>query len=145
MIDLYKAYDKAKKYVSKADEFNDFGFYYYIELEEIYAFLIGLNRENSLFKKVITVNKTGGKVLECSILKLNKQFKDFNIHNLIEIASYTSQEKREEEINALQNKTGCDVFINTTLINTYYDQSMTVDTAYEWLKTQPIFEDAEDA
>lgn len=67
-----------------------------------------------------------------------------NINNLIEIASYTSRAKREEEINALQNKTGCDVFINTTLISTVYDQDMTIDTAYEWLKTQPMFEYAED-
>jgi hypothetical protein len=33
----------------------------------------------------------------------------------------------------------------TTYKTTGYDQNMTIETAYEWLKTQPEFEGAEDA
>ena len=67
-----------------------------------------------------------------------------NIHNIIEIASYTSQQKREEELDSIKNKTGCNVFIETTLKMANYNQNMTVEDAYKWLKTLPDFDDAED-
>lgn len=67
-----------------------------------------------------------------------------NIQNTIEIASYTSQQKREEEIEAIKNGTGCNVFIKTTYKVTDYDKDMTVDAAYEWLKTLPEFSGSED-
>ena len=67
-----------------------------------------------------------------------------NILNIIEVASYTSQDKRQEEIDAIQNKTSCDVFINTTFKNADYNQDMTVETAYEWLKSLPEFADSKD-
>jgi len=67
-----------------------------------------------------------------------------NIQNIIEIASYTSQEKREEEIDAIKNRTECNVYIKTTYRSTNYNKDMTVDTAYEWLKTLPEFSGSED-
>lgn len=67
-----------------------------------------------------------------------------NVQNTIEVASYTSQEKRQEEIDAMKNKTGCNVYISTTFKNTDYNQDMTIETAYNWLKTLPDFEDSED-
>ena len=35
-------------------------------------------------------------------------------------------------------------YVNAQYLNCEYDGEMTIDKAYEWLKTQPEFEDAED-
>ena len=67
-----------------------------------------------------------------------------NVHNIIEVASYTSSSKREEEKSALPTGGKHNVFIDTTLHNTDYDQNMTVTSAYEYLKTIPEFAGAED-
>ena len=73
-----------------------------------------------------------------------------NVQNIIEVASYTSQAKRHEEQDALKEarETGqypeTNVFIEAQMFNAPYDQDMTVISAYEWLKTLPEFEDAED-
>lgn len=68
-----------------------------------------------------------------------------NIQNVIEIASYTSQNKREEEAKAISEGIGMDVYINTTILNSPYDQTMTVETAYEWIKENvPEFYGSED-
>ena len=67
-----------------------------------------------------------------------------NVQNTIEIASYTSEAKRQEEIEAIKNKTGCNVFRKTTRLCTEYDQDMTIQNAYEWLKTLSQFDGAED-
>lgn len=72
-----------------------------------------------------------------------------NSENTIEVASYTSQAKRREEKEALEEarETGqypeTNVFIETAYYTAPYDQSMTIDGAYEWLK-QNGFEGAED-
>ena len=68
-----------------------------------------------------------------------------NVQNTIEIASYTSQEKRNEEIAAIKNGISCNVFIDTMFKTTDYNQDMTVINAYDWLKTLPEFKGAEDA
>lgn len=57
-----------------------------------------------------------------------------NVQNIIEIASYTSRSKREEEVEAIANGTGMDVYIHTRFENAPYDQTMTVEGAYEWVK-----------
>ena len=67
-----------------------------------------------------------------------------NAVNIVQVASYVSKEKRDEEINATKNKNICDVFIHTTQKHLPYDQDMTIKTAYEWLKTLPEFEESED-
>ena len=67
-----------------------------------------------------------------------------NIANLVEIASYTSQQKRLDEIEAIKNKTQCNAYIRTVYKNINYDQDKNIESAYEWLKTLPEFEGAED-
>lgn len=68
-----------------------------------------------------------------------------NQQNVIEIASYTSQSKRNEEQTAIANGLEMDVFIHTRFENAAYDQTMTVETAYEWVKANVSdFNDAED-
>ena len=67
-----------------------------------------------------------------------------NVQNTIEIASYTSQEKRQEEINAMEHGIGCNVYISTSFKNAEYNQDMTIKSTYDWLKTLPDFEGVED-
>ena len=67
-----------------------------------------------------------------------------NVSTIIEIASYTSKEKREEEKQAIENATPMNVFINTQYINKNYTADFNIEQAYEYLKTLDRFEDAED-
>lgn len=67
-----------------------------------------------------------------------------NVQTNIEIASYTSKEKREEEKQAIENATSMNVFINTQYINKNYTADFNIEQAYEYLKTLDRFEDAED-
>lgn len=67
-----------------------------------------------------------------------------NHSSKIEIASYTSKEKRTEEKEALKNKTAMNIFINTQYLSIDYTKSMDVDTAYEYLKTLEAFSGAKD-
>lgn len=62
--------------------------------------------------------------------------------NIIEVASYTSRSKREEEMAALKNGEEFNVYIDTKFINSEYDPSMNVEAAYNYLKTLPEFEGA---
>lgn len=74
-----------------------------------------------------------------------------NNSNVIEIASYTSKEKRQEELNAYEQakETGelipVNVFIHTEYISKEYNETETIEDTYLYLKTFEIFEDAEDA
>lgn len=67
-----------------------------------------------------------------------------NIASLIEVASYTSKEKREEEKLALANSEAMNVFINTQYINMEYSQTFDVDSAYAHLKTLDKFANSTD-
>ena len=68
-----------------------------------------------------------------------------NHANLVEVASYTSREKREEERAALAAGEPMDVFISTATYGAEYDQHMTVEGAYGWLKANVgALADAED-
>lgn len=67
-----------------------------------------------------------------------------NVQNIIEVASYTSKEKREEEKTAIETGGEPNVFIETTYLNTDYDQTMSVVSAYDYLKTRSEFEGATD-
>ena len=70
-----------------------------------------------------------------------------NNTNIIEVASYTSQEKRQEEIdyyNSDDPNKAMNVFIHTEYINKEYDEEETIVDAYEYLKTTEKFKDAED-
>ena len=68
-----------------------------------------------------------------------------NVQNIIEVASYTSRSKRQEEIEAVANGTEMNVYIHTQYLNAEYDQNMTVEGAYNYLKTLPGFEGATDS
>lgn len=65
-----------------------------------------------------------------------------NVCNIIEIASYTSKEKRQEEKDAIENATEMNVFIDTKYINKEYTENLTIKEAYEYLKTLDEFKDA---
>lgn len=94
------------------------------------------------------------------IVSLNKVT---NISNVIEIASYINRKQRakEEEYQRIQKKVaagleevtnkereildqGINVFINTDIINIPYDKDMTIEGAYEYLKTVEGYSEAED-
>lgn len=63
-----------------------------------------------------------------------------NVQNIIEIASYTSKEKRQEEI----EKSGqeMNVFIHTSYISTEYNANINIENVYDYLKTLEQFKDA---
>ena len=70
-----------------------------------------------------------------------------NTTNMIEVASYTSKEKREEEKEyyASQDPTKhMNVFIDTTFINKDYEETETIQDIYDFLKTTDKFKDAVD-
>lgn len=67
-----------------------------------------------------------------------------NIQNIIEVASYTNEEKRNEEKEAIENALEMNVFINTQYINIEYNENSVIEEAYEYLKTLKQFEGAED-
>lgn len=67
-----------------------------------------------------------------------------NHATIIEIGSYTSGEKREEEKEKLANNEPMNIFINTEYLNIDYDKDMNVLNAYDYLKTQEKYKDATD-
>lgn len=73
-----------------------------------------------------------------------------NNTTLIEVASYISEEKRQEEAEALRigQETGeavpMNVFIETTYLNKEYVENETIKDLYDYLKTTDKFKDAED-
>ena len=73
-----------------------------------------------------------------------------NNSNIIEVASYTSQEKRQEELEAIKKgqKNGeavsMNVFIDTTYLNKEYNETDTIKDLYDYLKITEKFKDAED-
>jgi len=72
-----------------------------------------------------------------------------NDQTIVEVAGYTSKAKRQEEKHAAEllaqgQDATCDVYIATTYFNAEYDPGMTVINAYNYLKTLPEFDGAED-
>lgn len=61
---------------------------------------------------------------------------------VIEVASYTSEEKRNEDVPSSETK---NVFIDTKFYNIDYTSNYSVKKAYEYLKSLDEFKDAEDA
>lgn len=57
-----------------------------------------------------------------------------NITSIIEIASYTTQEKREQEKNAIENNQKMNVFVDSEYINIPYNPELNVNSAYDYLK-----------
>lgn len=65
-----------------------------------------------------------------------------NQSNIIEIASYTSEGKRKEEIEKQGQPTN--IFIKTTYLNKVYDEAETIEDIYDYLKTTEMFKDSTD-
>lgn len=68
-----------------------------------------------------------------------------NHGTIIEIAGYTSKEKREEEIEKLASNEEMNIYIDTSFENVDYDEETTIKDWYEYLKTTDKYKDAEDA
>lgn len=66
--------------------------------------------------------------------------KTVNRQNSIAVLSYVDQEARVEEQQSILSQPYC----KSKTYETLYDENMTIATAYEWLKSQPEFEGAED-
>ena len=77
------------------------------------------------------------------IVSLNKIT---NSSNVVEVASYTSKSKRDEEIASLKSDeaTNVNVFINTQYISKEYEENENIKNAYDFLKTLDQFKDSED-
>lgn len=67
-----------------------------------------------------------------------------NHASIIEVASYTSKAKREEEKTALEHGESMDIFIDTKNIPLEYDQYLNVVSAYDYLKTTERYSGALD-
>lgn len=63
--------------------------------------------------------------------------------NLIQVASYTSEEKRHEE-ESVSDEAVVDVFVDKDLLRTEYDSDMTIEAAYDLLKSTEKYSGAED-
>lgn len=67
-----------------------------------------------------------------------------NVQTNIEVASYTTKEKREEEKISIEKNKGINIFINTNYYNVPYEENYSIEQAYEYLKTLDKFNEAED-
>ena len=74
-----------------------------------------------------------------------------NNKTLIEISSYTNQEKRQEEVEKIQQGQiigeafPMNVFINTIYLNKEYVENENIKEIYDYLKTTEMFKNAENA
>ena len=67
-----------------------------------------------------------------------------NVSTIIEVASYTSEEKRKEEKTAIENAEPMNIYIDTDYINKEYEENFKIEQAYAYLKTIDKFKDSED-
>lgn len=75
-----------------------------------------------------------------------------NQQNNINLLSYTSKEKRNEELTAIEQARNdpdhtypdTNIFMQDNFIVAPYDQNMTIASAYEYLKEHEGYEDADD-
>lgn len=67
-----------------------------------------------------------------------------NNQTIVEVASYTTEEKREEEKEAIKNGTSMNVFIDTNYYNFDYNENDNIQDYYNKLKELDKFKDAED-
>lgn len=66
-----------------------------------------------------------------------------NVQNIIEVSSYTTDDKREEE-KEHEGNTPLNIFINTDYITKEYNENETIKNAYSYLKTLDKYKGAED-
>lgn len=67
-----------------------------------------------------------------------------NLKSIIEVASYTSKEKREEEKQKLEQKLPMNIYKYTRYISKDYDESLNVNSAYSYLTTLDEFKDSKE-
>lgn len=67
-----------------------------------------------------------------------------NHSTVLEIAGYTSKEKREQEIQQLKNGEDVTVYIDTTFMSVDYDEESTIIDWYDYLKATDKYSGAED-
>lgn len=67
-----------------------------------------------------------------------------NQASIIEVASYTNKEKRQEEKSALENNQPMNIFIHSEYLNVPYNSNLNVNSAYAYLKGLEKFENSED-
>ena len=67
-----------------------------------------------------------------------------NQSSIIEVASYTSEEKRLEEKSKLLNTEPMNVYIRSKYYLKSYNKNLNVDSAYEYIKTLDEFTGAID-
>lgn len=71
-----------------------------------------------------------------------------NNSDVVEVASYTSKEKREEEkayYESTDEDKAMNVFIDTTYVDMEYNEDISIKEVYDYLKTTEKFKDAIDA
>jgi hypothetical protein len=61
---------------------------------------------------------------------------------IIEVASYISEKKRQEEIEKEGQE--MNIFIETTYLSKEYNETDTIQDLYDYLKTTEMFKDAKD-
>jgi hypothetical protein len=76
--------------------------------------------------------KSGVVVSYHRIVSINKIT---NHSTILEVASYISQSKREEEIQQLATGEELSVFLNTEYMSVTYDETANITDWYEYLKT----------
>lgn len=64
--------------------------------------------------------------------------------NIVEVASYTNESKRKEEIEKISKGEEMNIFIQTNYINKEYNEDETIKECYEYLKTTDMFKGATD-
>ena len=67
-----------------------------------------------------------------------------NHSTVLEVAGYTSKEKREQEIEQFKNGEEITAYIYTTFMSVDYDEEATIKDWYAYLKTTEKYADAED-
>ena len=67
-----------------------------------------------------------------------------NHSTVIEIAGYTSKDKREQEVRQIENGDEVTAYIDTSFMSVNYDEDATIKDWYEYLKTTDKYLDAED-
>ena len=67
-----------------------------------------------------------------------------NHSTVLEVAGYTSQEKRKQEVEQLKNMDEVTVYIDTTFVSADYNEEATIKDWYAYLKTIDKYAGAED-
>lgn len=67
-----------------------------------------------------------------------------NQESIIEVASYTSKSKREEEKSKIVSNQPMNIFIKTEFLSIPYSENLNVVTAYEYLKNVEKFVGCQD-